>query len=82
MLWSHTRCGNYLTCLAYKFARQMKRNGELQGKALGESSTRENGGRGWTEVMVLFAVDVSNIEWAVEIFSRMVSFLSEQTQGP
>ncbi|GAA0173763.1 hypothetical protein LIER_27311 [Lithospermum erythrorhizon] len=76
MLCSHTRCGNYLTCSGYKCARQMKRNGELRGKALGESSTSENGGRGWREVMVLFAVDVSNIEWAVEIFSRMVAFLS------
>ncbi|GAA0187509.1 hypothetical protein LIER_34797 [Lithospermum erythrorhizon] len=32
LIWSHTRCGNYLTCSGYKCARKMKRDGELRGK--------------------------------------------------
>ncbi|GAA0141177.1 hypothetical protein LIER_02381 [Lithospermum erythrorhizon] len=40
LVWTHTRCGNYLTCSDYKCAQSMKRNGELRGKGYGTCRRR------------------------------------------
>ncbi|GAA0171987.1 hypothetical protein LIER_41257 [Lithospermum erythrorhizon] len=32
LVWTHTRCGNYLTCSSYKCAQSMKRN-ETKGQS-------------------------------------------------
>ncbi|GAA0151018.1 hypothetical protein LIER_09828 [Lithospermum erythrorhizon] len=39
LIWNHTHCGHYLTSSGYKCAHEMKKNGELRGKA-GEEQLR------------------------------------------
>ncbi|GAA0168567.1 hypothetical protein LIER_23254 [Lithospermum erythrorhizon] len=52
-IWSHTKCGNYLTSSGYKCARNLQKGDELRGKALGENNNNESISWVWKQVWKL-----------------------------
>ncbi|GAA0157671.1 hypothetical protein LIER_14891 [Lithospermum erythrorhizon] len=53
LIWQHSRCGQYLTGSGYKSAKEMKKNGELRGRACGETSSLDGVLSVWRELWKL-----------------------------
>ncbi|GAA0160329.1 hypothetical protein LIER_16910 [Lithospermum erythrorhizon] len=89
LIWSHTRCGKYCTCSGYKCARNMKKRGELPGKEMGESSSREEQNEAhttgaevenWTRVLQDYGMG-SKVELEADLQS-LISMLKGEKRIP